>query len=332
MSESLVHTPQKALASSYEQMKFRNENPHLALTYMVPEVDKVLAPLWDGETLILLGRPGNLKTTQLLAWALRRERAILERERKTNTDERRVVLYCTAEQVIESMQTSMLAAKAGVDAERIAFGSYTANDWKLIDSAYATMLHNQKVWFIGNSATSKSAIISPSSIYEAIEYIKRKGLSVDSIFIDYIQIILPDTRVSGMVERMSVVYTDLINVIKDARVPAVIAAQARREVDDYKSQIPTERDGQWGSVFEQNAFALASTVYPMKYARPGDEFAGRIVSEDDALLVIWKQRNGPPNKKAWVKFDVQQRAFSSVGPESMTFKDDYDDFQEEFEF
>jgi replicative DNA helicase len=130
------------------------------------------------------------------------------------------------------------------------------------------------------------------------------GIKPDICFVDYLQLIKTDKQSESKV----ITVTNNLEECKDGALtsdcPWVVAAQARREVDQLALPIPGLDSGQWTSGIEQFSDKVASLVRPSKYRKPGENFGSvEVNGHCQMLFSLLKQKLGKDNVAQWVYFD-----------------------------
>jgi replicative DNA helicase len=252
IARTLIHTPAEAATAWTQWAEKIKSSP--GSTWGIPAIDRAVIPERPGEMVCILGRPGDGKSS-LLAYRARREaRLISENAERRKTD---VVVYVTWESSVEELVTFMVA-DSGVSASDIAWGRADLNKVKEKSVAMAGL----PVWFIGNGisraaeATDHRSIprMTPDVVFEAIEAMKSEwGVKVSLMCFDYMQLIPVEGRFSSRVEAVTEVPIRIKELALRVGCPALVAVQARREVDDRDVKISEMRDAQWASSIEQTA-------------------------------------------------------------------------------
>jgi replicative DNA helicase len=313
-------TSSEANQASLEDIEYRRQNKHLAVTIGVPEIDEVFYPAMKGELVCLIARPGHAKTGVMVAMYRKRAEII----RANNLD--RFTVYVTAEDVVEQLNNFIIAANTGISATKMAKGDVTDDEFARIKHTVAVSLGpNPYSFFIGYSEKNRKdqPKLTVENITGAIMDIEREtGLKPDSVYVDYLQL-LSDSKWR---ESKTVTTEQNLKECKEGtRVtgcPWFLGVQARREVDNYDPPIPTESDGQWTSGIEQYSQRLISLVRPRKVKREGDWFGEyKVRGINQLLFVIWKQKLGEPNRQFMIQYDPRYNILDSLD-ESMAVPDD----------
>ena len=240
-SRELVHTPAELAAEFVAWAEDRRYQE--GVPWGIPVVDAKVIPFHPGDMVILCGRPGHGKSS-LLAYLARAE---AKRIQQRGTDE--VVVYVTFEQVVEELEAVFQCG-----------GSYTASDlaWgraRIEDvRAAARDRASLPVFVIGDSLSrtdSRSPRMYPEVVFDAIESLKVDfGVIPSLVCVDYIQLV-PIPRQADRQKQVMEAAHQVKELAKRIGCPAVVAVQARRDVDGQQIKIPGLSSGQWSSDIEQ---------------------------------------------------------------------------------
>lgn len=286
--------------------------------------DEVFLPVWPGEMITIIGRPGNGKTGLMMWWA-----RAWAKELQRRGEQNRCVLYVTYEQTIEELNAFNLAAETGVSITRMATGKSTPEEWQKIKSAGARRAQ-LPLWFMGHSFERRSGQKRPpmtvENIGEAVTAIQAwdsgSHREVDMVFVDYLQRI-PFT---GRVESKTVGHSEQLDGLKDVAMQlgtrVIVGVQAKREVDERKLPIPNQEDGQWTSNIEQASDGVITVCRPRKYRQDGEQFGSYAVHGDTQMIItVAKRKLGPDNFGRWVKFDPRYNHLDNLEELSVKFNE-----------
>jgi replicative DNA helicase len=310
----LIHSPTEIYTNGERYLARRRDGSAYSIPMGLKSIDKPFAgrppyekfvPVWPGEMLAVIGRPGNGKTGLMMWWA-RTWAKELQRRGELN----RCVLYVTYEQTTEELNAFNLAAETGVSITDLAMGEGSEEDWNKIKAAGArrAML---PLWFMGHSFERRNGRKRPpmsvETIAAAITSIQNWGgvrREVDMVFVDYLQ----RMPVQGRAESKTVAHSEQLDGLKDIAIEMgtrlVVGVQAKREVDTRTSPIPNQEDGQWTSNIEQSCDGIITVCRPRKYKQEGESFgSGTVQGDTQMIITIAKRKLGPDNFGRWVKFD-----------------------------
>jgi len=265
------------------------------LRWGIPSIDRRIIPMRGGDVGVILGRPGDGKTTILCYLAYHEAREIVS-EGKTEED---TVVYIAWENTVDKIYASVVSGAGG----------YTSTDYYWgrvnIQTISETAIHHGiiPITFIGFSTWRETTYksITLDMILDAVEAIHTGNGTprrrVRAIFMDYLQLVpVPGTQ--GRTESTSAAVIGTKNLGMRLDIPMIAAAQAGRQVDSYQVKLAGPADGQHSSQIEQHVDYGFSIWRPIR-TEPYDprqqntiSIFGRRVDLAPSLLVMknWKQR------------------------------------------
>jgi len=254
-------------------------------------IDAEMNPMHPGDMTILCGRPGMGKTALLAALARIEAKRIVAR----GTQDKEAVFYITWEQVSEEINL-VLDVNDSYTAREIMRGEADIEAIKRQSVKRAGL----PIWVIGDSIAktgTHSLRMFPDVVFEAIETaVEDFGIKPTLLCFDYIQLI-PVRNVSEKVMQVSEAAVRAKEVAKRVGCPAIVGAQARRDVDDREFKIPAYRDAQWASAIEQATDKFFGLWRPWLTAKEKPPIqigeTTRDITEDLLVLQMSKQRFGP---------------------------------------
>jgi replicative DNA helicase len=303
---SILFTPEEIGNQTAAYLRDRRDNAAMGLKIGLKSLDEadtkgdLILPMLPGELMGIIARPGNGKTSFMVRWARARSNFL-----KAANVKDRVVIYVTLEQSIEELNAFNLAADRKMSITKMALGNITPDEWK---ACLAEGINRRylPLWNIGYSSmtTNKQIRLDVDAIAGAVELIKTQhALKLDCIFVDYLQRIPYDRA-----ESKTIGVSDNLDALKTlaltCKVPFIVGVQAKREVDETDTKIPTLDDGQWSSNVEQTCDKILTLMRPALYFQDG-EFVGKTTVRGYKQMVInvLKQKLGPANFMRWVEFD-----------------------------
>lgn len=248
------------VATMVERLGMRVKSGTLrSLRFGLAGLDKRVRTLWPGTVTVVLGRPSNRKSSTL------KHMARLECERIQAEGRNEVVLYATLEESEE--EVALRIASAGFGVADVIEGTVT----DLVTAADKVAgLPLSVIGFhrtdIMRAATERPPRLTIEQVYREVEQrIEDDGRQCSALFLDYIQKAATEARGEReQAARVAFIVGQLVDLVKRLDVPAVVAAQARRDVDDRFPPIPQMGDGQWSSQLEQDADVVLACWYPFK--------------------------------------------------------------------
>jgi len=321
-SSPLVFTAVEASNATVDYVDYQRSNDGQGMPLYIngldydPETEKGFLPVLPGELITVLGRPGNGKSSFMMRWARMRAGHL-----KILGVENKIVVYMTAEQLVEELRLFHVAAELRISITEMASGKLGDGDWKRVREHLAgPHMMTTPLWFIGKSRERRKTKteITEETLRAAMSDIEQwQGNQVvqeiDSIFIDYVQRFRP--RSSAWVEFYGDLMNGLKNLAEDFNTRMVAGCQAKREVDQRQVPIPMMDDGQWTSTVEQFSDGVLSVVRPSHYVVPDAKLPAPFGKKDSPLMYVkdhhdmiisaLKRKKGPANFKKFVKFEPE---------------------------
>jgi replicative DNA helicase len=261
----------------------------------IPAIDDRIIPARGGDVSIILGRPGDGKTSLLCYLASYHARNIVEE--KKNIEE--TVVYVTWEGTVDKIYAALLSARGRYSSTDFYWGRVSVEQAKATSVISGVM----PITFIGFSSFRKTGYkaITLDSVLEAVDAIqegdgtpKRK---VRCLYLDYVQLItVPGS--SNRTESTSEAIIGIKNLGIRLDIPSFIGGQAGRQVDSYQIKLAGPADAQHSSQLEQHVDGGYSIWRPSRTEQydpntPVDlNIYGRSVPFRPTLLLLknWKQR------------------------------------------
>jgi len=247
----------------------------------IDALDQKVLPLRDGTETVLLGRPGMCKTSLLLALAKQES----ERITKRGTWDTECVVYVSYEQTAEELSAIL---QNDIPLRELVRGQV---EMDRIQTAAIPMVR-RALWFIGHGlgrTDPKAPRLTPAHVYNTIEVIRQEyNRKISLLCIDYLQLV-PVEHARDRIQQVTEVPIRLKELAMRIGCPVVLAAQASREVDNYRTPIPTLADCQWASSIEQTADLVLGLWRPFNTYGPGAEplpLNNELYPVTDKLLVI----------------------------------------------
>lgn len=299
----LVHNPAELGTEGLAWAQHILETPGVQFGVPCVDAEGAMNPMHGGDMTILCGRPGMGKTAMLATLA----RLEAKRIRARGKEKEEAVFYVTWEQVTEEINL-ILDVNTHYTATDIMRGRANIDD--VIQQSIKRV--QLPIWVIGDSLSrtgTHSLRMYSDVVFDAIETaVEEYGVRPTLLCFDYIQLI-PVQNAREKVMQVSEAAVRAKEVAKRIGCPAVVGAQARREVDDREFKIPTQRDAQWASSIEQATdkfFGLWRPWLTDKGKDPividGTEYP---ITEDLLVMQMSKQRFGPAGHTWGLRFKPQ---------------------------
>lgn len=302
-SNDIVFSPSEVASLGQKYLEYRRDHKSSSLPFPSLKFPEVY-PMFPGELMSIIARPGHAKTGLMMYWA--RKRADWLRVNEPN----RMSIYATWEQSVEELHTFYIAADQHLSVTKMAKAELTTDDWTKAITASAKRV-SEPLWFIGHSVMRRTgrATIGVDLLAEAISKVIDMGFEVDSLFADYLQRMALPKGMDNPVIGYSRTLDDLKNLALGFGIPVIVGVQASRDVEDTskgkdKLPIPEINHGQWTSNVEQSSDRVLSLVRPRRYRKEGEMFGDmKVVGHNQLLISVLKQKLGEGNVARWVSFN-----------------------------
>lgn len=287
---TLIHTPQDC---AFEFIDYHANVMNIAgVEFGLRRIDEAMIPMKPGDVIGVIARPGHGKST-FMAYLTRK----VARELITMQRENEYAGYITYEQSVEEIESYFQLPDASpYSLTDIARGKVELEILKTKSTDRPLM----PVWLFGNSLTRRKVTprMTFDQVIRSIEYVESEwGKKPAIISLDYVQII-PIEKAGERVEQVTEAIMQTKELAKRFSCPILVGVQARREVDERKSKIPSAGDCQWASAIEQVAdklFALWRPILTEEKDAVVGKYNGTPIIATETLLIarMIKQRFGP---------------------------------------
>ncbi len=255
----------------------------------VDAIDKLVLPSRGGDVSLIVGRPGDGKTSLLTSLARRECDQIVARGKENEE----VVVYITYEGTVDNIYTGIIAS-----------GEYSISDyhWGRVPlekvGSVAVKRGVMPIIMIGFSTFRKHdepILMTLDKILDSVRYIEQKLKKRPTLLlIDYLQLI-PVKRSENKVDQVARAIVQAKSLGMDLDLPTFMGAQASRDVDRYDIRLAEKSDVQWSSQAEQHTDKMFSITRPILYKHNGTiiEINKKKAEVTPNLLVMAmkKQRN-----------------------------------------
>lgn len=332
----LIHTPAEVSSNGAKYLARRQSGETYGIKLGIKTIDapiskhpdnEFLVPVWPGEMLTVIGRPGNGKTGLMMWWA-----RIWAKKLQEKGDPNRLVVYITYEQTIEELDAFQMAAETGLSMTDFATGEVTPEGMEKIKAARARRAE-LPLWFMGHSYERRSGQKRPQMTVDTIEQSLREiqawsedaHREIDMVFVDYLQ----RMPFEGRTESKAIGHANQLDGLKEIAMSIgtrlVVGVQAQREVDKRDIPVPTQDDGQWTSNIEQASDGILTVCRPRKYRQEGEPFGKNIVKGfDQMILTVAKRKMGADNFARWVRFNPIYNQLDAMEERSFNLLQDDD--------
>ncbi len=260
---------QQVLSEYYdriEQLAARDEE-----TFGVPtgfiDLDRLLGGLQPSDLLIIAGRPGMGKTGFLLTAA----------KNAAQTFKKNVAIF-SLEMSNEQLVQRLISQETGIDSQRLRTGKLTEDEWPLFTHAIEVM-SDTRIFLDDTPA------ISPLQLRTKCRRLHME-YGLDLILVDYLQLMVGDTRSDNRVQEVSYISRNLKVLARELNVPVLAAAQLSRAVEQRADKRPMLSDLRESGSLEQDSDIVMFIYRAEKYEED-------TLKQNIAEIIVAKHRNGP---------------------------------------
>jgi replicative DNA helicase len=271
-----------------------------------------------GDLVIIAARPAMGKTALVLNMALK----AIERNEG--------VAFFSLEMPAEQLMLRLLSAKTSIPLQALRVGDLKDDQWAQLAAATDDLASKKLFVDDGGYATIHH-------VRSKLRKLKSQHPEITVAIIDYLQLMSGEGK-EGRQQEVSEISRGLKQLARELQIPIVALSQLNRGVESRDNKRPMLSDLRESGAIEQDAdiilFVYRDDVYreaqekekEMKAKAEGKEYTSefRKKSEEDAEIIIWKQRNGPTGtvdlvfQKNFTRFveKVQGPAFEVVYEDS----------------
>lgn len=265
------------------------------------DLDQITGGLHASELVILAARPSMGKT----AFAMNIAENVVMKSRKP-------VLFISLEMASIELIERMLCSVAKVNGHQLRGGTLSSDNRKKVVKAVGEL--NQVPLFIDDSPTR-----NVSEIAGAARRIKRKENGLGLVVIDYLQLIQPDNPNDARQEQVAKIARRLKGLARELKTPILCLSQLNRQAEDSRDHRPKLSHLRESGAIEQDA-DVVMFVHRESYFQKGQP--EEEVNQNDALIIIEKQRNGPTGDVE-LHWERDFTRFSNRAPERYSEFDDF---------
>lgn len=240
-----------------------------------------------GDLVIIAARPAMGKTAFVLNMALK----AIERNEG--------VAFFSLEMPAEQLMLRMLSAKTSIPLQALRVGDLKDEQWS--DLAAATQDLASKKLFVDDGGYA-----TIHHVRSKLRKLKAQHPEISVAIIDYLQLMSGEGR-EGRQQEVSEISRGLKQLARELQIPIIALSQLNRGVESRDNKRPMLSDLRESGAIEQDAdiilFVYRDDVYreaqekekEMKAKAEGKEYTSefRKKPEEDAEIIIGKQRNGP---------------------------------------
>jgi replicative DNA helicase len=240
-----------------------------------------------GDLVIIAARPAMGKTAFVLNMALK----AIERNEG--------VAFFSLEMPAEQLMLRLLSAKTSIPLQALRVGDLRDEQWSQLSAATQDIASKKLFVDDGGYATIHH-------VRSKLRKLKAQHPEISVAIIDYLQLMSGEGR-EGRQQEVSEISRGLKQLARELQIPIIALSQLNRGVESRDNKRPMLSDLRESGAIEQDAdiilFVYRDDVYreaqekekEMKAKAEGKEYTTefRKKSEEDAEIIIGKQRNGP---------------------------------------
>lgn len=247
------------------------------------DLDDKTGGLKEGQLIVLGGRPAMGKTALALGIAVK---AAITHNLATGV--------FSMEMQGHELATRIIADLSNIHGLRLSHGrNISTDEWGTIGKA------NAKVQSLPIYVCEDGGL-SFSELAAAARRFRRSVPNAGLIVIDYFGLMRLERETSNLAQDLGRISRDLKALAKELRLPVLLLAQVNREVEKRSNKRPVSSDLRDSGSLEQDADMILF-VYR-------DHVYNPTAREDDAEIIIAKQRNGPIGT-VYARYDAPRTRF-----------------------
>lgn len=241
-----------------------------------------------GDLVIIAARPAMGKTALVLNMALK----AIERDEG--------VAFFSLEMPAEQLMLRMLSAKTSIPLQALRVGDLKDDQWSQFSAAIDDISRKKLFVDDGGYATIHH-------VRSKLRKLKSQYAEISVAIIDYLQLMSGEGGREGRQQEISEISRGLKQLARELQIPIIALSQLNRGVESRDNKRPMLSDLRESGAIEQDAdiilFVYRDDVYreamekekEMKAKADGKEYTSefRKKAEEDAEIIIGKQRNGP---------------------------------------
>ncbi|WP_299546199.1 replicative DNA helicase [uncultured Helicobacter sp.] len=268
-------------------MKARGNHLLIGVDTGFTSLNKMTTGFGNGDLIIVAARPAMGKTTLVLNMA---QKAL---------DTGRGVAFFSLEMPAEQLMLRMLAAKTSIALQNLRVGNLEDDEWRNLSNAVDVM--SRAPLFIDDNS-----LLTIHQLRTKLRKIKSKHPEIGLAVIDYLQL-MSGANNKDRHQEVSEISRGLKMIARELEIPIIALSQLNRGLEARSDRRPMLSDLRESGSIEQDAdiilFVYRDAVYRQKDEREkeeaakkeGKEYKSTFIpkNEEDAEIIIGKQRNGP---------------------------------------
>jgi replicative DNA helicase len=271
-----------------QKMKERGDSYLIGETTGFISLDKKTTGFNAGDLVIIAARPAMGKTALVLNMALK------------NIEANKGVVIFSLEMPSSQLMLRLLSAKTSIPLQDLRKGSLSDQQWTILTSAFDE-LNTKKLWVDDNGSLNINQLRA-----RVRKLAQNPDNNISMIIIDYLQL-MQGTGTKDRHQEVSEISRGLKMLAREIDIPIIALSQLNRGLESRPDKRPMLSDIRESGSIEQDAdiimFVYRDDVYKErdelrkeKEAKDkGEQYTSSFVNkaEEDAELIIGKQRNGP---------------------------------------
>jgi replicative DNA helicase len=280
--------PTKITRKKARALLSKRDHQHTGITVEYDKVDDYYGFVLDGNHLFLLE---DMTVTHNTALVLNMALKAIERNEG--------VAFFSLEMPAEQLMLRLLSAKTSIPLQALRVGDLRDEQWSQL--AAATDEISKKKLFVDDGGYA-----TIHHVRSKLRKLKSQHPEISVAIIDYLQLMSGDGK-EGRQQEVSEISRGLKQLARELQIPIVALSQLNRGVESRDNKRPMLSDLRESGAIEQDAdiilFVYRDDVYreaqekerEMKAKAEGKEYTSdfRKKPEEDAEIIIGKQRNGP---------------------------------------
>ncbi len=314
----LENIPTKIARKKARPLLSKREHKHTGIKVEFDKVDDYYGFVLDGNHLFLLE---DMTVTHNTALVLNMALKALERNEG--------VAFFSLEMPAEQLMLRLLSAKTSIPLQALRVGDLRDEQWSQLSAATQDL--GSKKLFVDDGGYA-----TIHHVRSKLRKLKAQHPEISVAIIDYLQLMSGEGR-EGRQQEVSEISRGLKQLARELQIPIVALSQLNRGVESRDNKRPMLSDLRESGAIEQDAdiilFVYRDDVYreaqekekEMKAKAEGKPYESefRKKSEEDAEIIIGKQRNGPTGTVNLV-FQKNFTRFVDASP-AKAFEIEYED-------
>ena len=280
--------PTKIKRKQARALASKREHLHTGITVTYDKVDDYYGFVLDGNHLFLLE---DMTVTHNTALVLNMALKAIERDEG--------VAFFSLEMPAEQLMLRLLSAKTSIPLQQLRVGDLRDEQWSQLSAATDEL--SQKKLFVDDGGYA-----TIHHVRSKLRKLKTQHPEISVAIIDYLQLMSGEGK-EGRQQEVSEISRGLKQLARELQIPIVALSQLNRGLEARENKRPMLSDLRESGAIEQDAdiilFVYRDDVYreakekekEMKAKAEGKPYESdfRKKSEEEAEIIIGKQRNGP---------------------------------------